>query len=258
MQIEMMQVDQKTEGKLIHPRILFTGDWLIELGFETGSLVSAIYELGILELRTHDGDLDTYKRLVVDVRRKKGQVFQVMKSMPSVTRKTEWRKVDLVIDGSFLKRIGFNVDDILVVHKALNKIKLKKLNPLSLGLSGYASFQIMTVGRVCGKYDIFPCMTIGSIVLGKCGLLIGHHLKATYTSDSIHLEICDDIPDLHSGKRYKTHFTVRGKMQEKIRRAYITIQGAWIEALGYQVGDHLLVGMRQGSMIIKRLDLEKL
>ena len=256
-EIKLITVNQKTVGKEVQPRILFTGDWLAEFGFKAETLVTAIYKSDVLKLEAHDTGIETYKSLVTNVRHNKGQIFQVLNAVPAL-QKNKGRSIDLVIDGQFLVRLGFHIGDILIIRKTYKKIELRKFNPLDLGLNDFVNFQLAKVGKYTSKTHIFPCITIGSTPLIKCGFTINTHLKATFLTETIHFSRHDDTSISSSNKRSKTHLTVLGKSRQGIKEAYISMLGAWVENLGYRVGDYLVLGMKQDNMIIKRIDLEKL
>lgn len=257
--IKLMMTGHKTMGNRVYPRILFTGDWLIKLGFEIEALVSAIYEDGVLRLKAHGTGVEVYKLLVPEIRRKKGQLFQVLN-----TARSKGRHLDLAIDGSWLKDQGFQVGDPLVVRYTQRLIEIKKLDVHDLGFDKDDEFRLINVGKRTEHGRVFPRILLATSWLEEIGFHIGRLAKATYLDDGMNFTLCDQaekIPRTARNMKQPPYVTIG--YTKRTARPHKTVSsfsltGSWLDELGYQVGDYLLLGIRKHQITLKQLDPQTL
>jgi len=257
-EIKLITVGHKTIGNVVYPRILFTGDWLIELGFLPETIVSAIYENNVLKLSAHGIGMEVYQNIVRDVRKKHGQIFQALKTMPSVNKHTN-RNLDLAIDGEWLRGQGFNIGDILIVRLSPKLIEIKRFDPYSVGFDQCDELRLIQVG----KSRVFPRIVIKASWLNNYGFSPGSVAKITYSNDMMCFSSCEAPPPIPRGTKQRSHITI-GTAKRKRKRIpdrlipTFSLTGIWLEDMGYRIGDYLLLGIRQNHISLKHLNSQSL
>jgi len=249
---KLMRVDQKRLGKVVYPRIFFTNEVLKIFDFEPETMVSALNEDGVLKLVAQGVGLDVYKNIVGDVRSKKGQLFQVLNNIYRYGKKC-W---GLSIEGSWLKRLGFAIDELLLVRFSTRVIEIKKLDSQILGLE---SDMRLTTLRIYNNSGVPSIMIFGSL-LDVCGFKIGESAVLTYTDGGRTLSF---IP--HKGKRttfsregIPPQINVRSKKRKYLEKPVPMIQfsGLWLTEAGYEVGEHFLIAYKENLLIIKKINVD--
>jgi hypothetical protein len=262
--IKLMMVDQKTKQRTngstyaTVPRILFSGNCLIKLGFQLETLVSAIFEKDVLKLQAHDTGIEEYMRLVSDVRKRKGQVFQVLN-----TPRSDGIYLDLAIEGDFLTRLGFKVGDVFVVRFTHKLIEIKKINPYAFGFQTDVSFRLMTVGkrpeygRKKGINRVLPRIYFKSAWLIDYGFHASSTVSVAYTDNSICFVPCKEVINVPRNLKQPPYINIGkatpSRQPEKVVPIF-SLTGIWLQDLGYNIGDYLLVGVRQNDMKLVRLN----
>ena len=113
--------DRRTDE--IRPKVWLYGEWLNDLDFTYGRLVTAISELGEIIFTTWHDDVP-YLDIVRFARLNKARLIQV-------ALKDEKPVIDF--GGAFVSRAGFSLDDIIAAECSQGAIKLQKLDPVVLG-----------------------------------------------------------------------------------------------------------------------------
>lgn len=253
MEIKMMVVDQKTIGNTIYPRILFTGQWLIKLGFDIESIVTAIYEAGMLTLEAQGTGIDTYKKIVHNVRQRQGQLFQVKNAVRS-----EGTHLDLAIQGDWLTRIGFSVGDIVCVRILFKRIEIKKIDTLALGFHPLDSFRTMKVRKRTYKKRQLPLIGLAGQWLDELGFHSNLTALANYKPNCLHFSPCQEtVPNKRNEKQPTAINIGSAKHRSQIVPAF-SLTGVWLDELGFHIGSDLLVGFQRGHIRIFQLGLETL
>jgi hypothetical protein len=244
-EIQLMTVNQKTIGNVVHPRIFFNGDWLIKLGFKLETLVSAIYENDVLTLKACGTGISTYKQIVSHIRAKKGQLFQVTKDWYS-------KSSSLVIEGNWLKRQGILVDDLLVVQFLNTCIKIRKIQHTDLNLNDDMNLSCVQLRRFKNN----PCFYIyvrGGI---DCHFKIGGSAKITY-QDNDHIMIFTPVEspcNANTGGKVVSPSQINVVPSNVPHLPLIRAGGKWLAALGYEIGESVIIAYKANQVILKKLD----
>ena len=107
------------------PKVRLCGDWLNEIGFETGSVATAGSEPGAMTLSLQDADVE-YNALMKFVRGHKLKIIQVYKDHHK-------GRPCIGITGSCVSMAGFMPGDMLAASYQRGVIKLQKLDFDKLG-----------------------------------------------------------------------------------------------------------------------------
>ena len=99
------------------PVIKLTGNWLDEIGFEYGKLVTAEYGQGKILLQLQDSD--NYKDLVKGALKASSGLFQVRRNFQ---HKKLFSHID--ISGFWLEPLGFTVGSVIAVRYEYGLIKI--------------------------------------------------------------------------------------------------------------------------------------
>lgn len=99
------------------PVIRLQGDWLDEIGFAYGKLVTAEYETGKITLRLQDSD--NYKDLVKGAFKASSGLFQVRKES---NNKRHYSQINL--KGFWLENIGFTIGSVFAARYEYGLIKI--------------------------------------------------------------------------------------------------------------------------------------
>ena len=99
------------------PVIKLGGNWLDEIGFSAGKLVTAEYERGRILLRLQDSD--NYKDLVKSALKASSGLFQVRLE---TNNKKQFPQIDL--KGVWLENIGFTIGSVIAVRYEYGFIKI--------------------------------------------------------------------------------------------------------------------------------------
>lgn len=99
------------------PVIRLQGDWLDEIGFKWGKLVTAEYETGKILLRLQDSD--NYKNLVKSALKASFGLFQVRRE---TNNKREFSQIDM--KGFWLENIGFTIGSVFAARYEYGFIKI--------------------------------------------------------------------------------------------------------------------------------------
>lgn len=262
-EIKLMTVSLETTSSIDYPRILLTGEWLIELGFLPETLVSAVYDNGVLTLKAQGTGMDQYSRLVPELRRKKGQLFQVLytnrnKGNTISGTYTRCQFLDLDIYGTFLSRLGFRADNLLIVHSSHKQILIKKLEPQDLGLNNDMTLTTYLVRQrvICNK--TVPAITLDGKWLDDAGFKINTSAHITYEDDG-HTMIFTPHPHQQPVRRgaFPKYLNFNRKWCYDIYVPRVRFSGQWLADVGYQIDDPLVLAYRHNKIILKKLDLSK-
>ncbi len=99
------------------PVIKLTGDWLDEIGFTYGKLVTAEYATGKITLRLQDSN--DYKSIVKGAFKASSGLFQVRRETHN---KKQFSQIDL--KGFWLESIGFIIGSVIAVRYEFGLIKI--------------------------------------------------------------------------------------------------------------------------------------
>lgn len=252
-EITLMTVDQKTIGHVLYPRILFNDDWLIKRGFEFETLVSAIFEDGFLILKACGYGISAYKEIVTEVRAKLGQLFYVAIDPDS-------KKTVLVIEGSWLERLGFKIGDLIVVQVIDGCLKVKKLLPKDVGFNHDMFLNFIIVGQDSkNKPLIFKCATWihdTDFKIGGSAMLTHHDLGQTITLSAPQLVSCHPSKNRRADDS-PTQINITNILAPRNRAPIpkIAFKGKWLTKYGYEPGDPLLIGYQSDLIVFKKIDL---
>ena len=106
------------------PKVRLAGNWLKEIGFEYGSLVTADAECGSITLNLRGSGTDTYKSIVTQLLNKRdSRLFHVRRN-----RQVKKYSPFLEITGQWLTNLGFKIGDFVVMKATNQTINIKPLN----------------------------------------------------------------------------------------------------------------------------------
>lgn len=117
METRVLVVTSAKAANRRRPVIKLTGDWLDEIGFTYGKLVTAEYETGKIILRLEDSD--NYKDLVKSALKASSGLFQVRRETHN---KKQFSQIDL--KGFWLENIGFNIGSVFAARYEYGLIKI--------------------------------------------------------------------------------------------------------------------------------------
>lgn len=252
-EIILMTIEAKTIGHVVYPRILFNEDWLIKRGFEFETLVSAIFEDGFLILKAYGYGISAYKEVVSEVRAKLGQLFYVAIDPDS-------KKKVLVIEGSWLERLGFKTGDLIVVQVLDGCLKVKKLLPKDVGFNHEMFLTFIIVGQdIRNRPFIFKCATWlhdTDFKIGGSATLMHHDLGQTITLSSPQLGSCHPNRNRRSdGSPTQINITNILAPRNRAPIPKIAFKGKWLAKYGYEPGDQLLIGYQPDLIVFKKIEL---
>lgn len=224
-------------------QIKFKGFWLEELGFSHETIVVASFNNGILTLQAHGIGLETYQSLVKDVRKNKQHLCQVLSH-----QKHYEKEPHLVIEGLWLTRHGFNINDIVFYQSHYRCIKIKKLDLSLLGFNTTenAHYKALLVQK-SGKT---PQLQVKGDWLNDIGFQSGYSALVTYETNSI-------ILTAHKNKIGRT--TTKGippyiNIGKNLSSPNIRLTGTWLLDFGYNIGDIFIIQIKQDFIRFKRLE----
>lgn len=129
MDIKVMVVGSaKSDSNRRRPRIRLAGFWLENIGFEVDTLVTADYDNGSIVLKSQGTGIDTYTRLVRQVRKKHSSLLQV--TLESHNRK---QTPHLEVKGFWLEKLSFTIGSVIVIRFEYGLIHIKLLDLEKLG-----------------------------------------------------------------------------------------------------------------------------
>jgi hypothetical protein len=108
---------------------LLAGFWLGALGFEADTLVSANYGNGSIVFEAQGKGMETYSRLIGQIRQNGAGLLQVR----NLTHNKK-RTPHLEIKGFWLEKFGFTIGDVIVVRYEYGRIKIKLLDRTMLDI----------------------------------------------------------------------------------------------------------------------------
>ena len=257
MEMKMMIVDSIRYTLSVNnrlPRISFTGDWLNDLGFSHETIVIATHKTGVITLKAHGKGIDVYKSLVQEVRLNKQHLFQSL-----IAALGNGFYLDLTLEGAWLKRQGFNVGDIVLVRIAPKCIEIKKLNPKSLGFDEKCNFRLLQVQRYsdCGK--VCPKMVFRGQWIDELGFTSDKTVNVTYKGNSIHFTVSNEERTTKKPRNVPLKRLNIGRISYKQSFVpFFALKGDWLMEMGFNIGDNLLIGMKQNYLHVKLLDIVSL
>ena len=104
------------------PRIRLAGLWLEEIGFEADTLVTTAYDNGSIILKVQGKGVETYRRLVSQIRKDKSGLIQVRSLLHNKKRAPH-----LELKGFWLERFGFAIGGVVAVRYKYGLIQIKLL-----------------------------------------------------------------------------------------------------------------------------------
>ncbi|MCL6591986.1 MAG: type I toxin-antitoxin system SymE family toxin [Firmicutes bacterium] len=117
MKTRVMIVSHAKAASRRRSMIKLTGNWLDEIGFTAGKLVTAEYGKGKILLRLQDSD--NYKDLVRGALRTSSGLFQVRLEK---NNKKQFSQID--IKGFWLEELGFTIGSMIAVRYEYGFIKI--------------------------------------------------------------------------------------------------------------------------------------
>ena len=119
MTTKVMVVGSAKDTRTHKPRIRITGFWLDEIGFTCDSLATADYEPGQIIIKLQGSGIDTYSRVIKEVREGQSGLLQVK---PAFHNKK--RSPHLEIKGVWLEDFGFAIGSVFVVQAEYGEINI--------------------------------------------------------------------------------------------------------------------------------------
>jgi hypothetical protein len=103
------------------PRMRLSGDWLNEVGFESGKLATAKYDHGSISLRLEDSD--NYRNLVRGAFKDGSGLFQVLGRM-----RNQKMVPHINITGARLETLGFTIGSSIAVWYEYGFIQIRLID----------------------------------------------------------------------------------------------------------------------------------
>ena len=247
MDIKIMSVSHDTHHANKRPQIRLKGDWLEEIGFSHEFLVVASFEADILTLQVHGKGIDVYKKLVGYVRKNKQHLCQVLDQ-----RRHYKQEPHLVIEGAWLVRHGFHTGDVILCKNDYGLIQIKKLNlaPLGFDTADVSTYKIIQVQKSSKHKKVVPLIQFKGDWLTDHGFHTQNSVLVIYETKGISFLACAGKKILHSTGGTPLHININQDRDTP----FFQLKGAWILDLGYQIGDLLILQIKQGSIHLKRLE----
>ena len=247
MDVKIMRVSHETNHDNKRPQIKFKGVWLEELGFSHKTLVVASYENNILTLQAHGKGMDIYKKLVGSVRKNKQHLCQVLDQ-----RRHYIKEPHLIIEGAWLARQGFHVGDVILYKRDQGLIQIKKLDLSSLGFDSTegSTYKIIQVQKSSKHKKVVPLIQLKGDWLIEHGFHMQNSVLVSYETNGINFLACAGKKMFHSTGGTPLHININ---QDR-NKPFFQLKGAWLFDGGYQIGDLLIIQIKQGAIHLKRLD----
>ena len=121
--IQIMAVGSAKAADRRRPRIRLAGLWLAEIGFTADSLVTASYDRGSINLKLQGQGMETYSRLISQIRKDKSGLIQVRSLLHNKKRTPH-----LEVKGFWLERFGFTIGGVIAVRQEYGFIQIRLLD----------------------------------------------------------------------------------------------------------------------------------
>lgn len=243
MEVRLMMVTTSQEKR--QARILITGSWLDRFGFLPEMLVTVFYQDGVLTMEAFGIGLDSYRHIVGQVRKQRGQLLQVRHVYDWSCKKTESH---LELEGTWLEKQGFCVGDILLAQFNQGTIRMKRLQLQALGFDSQPDVSYRTM-RVQDNGRNTPQIALNGEYLSNYGFFAGQTASVTYEPDGITFQPVDEsLITRNHGQPAKINIL------SKRNAPRLCLNGAWLRKLGYEPGDFLILQCQPGQLRIRLLE----
>lgn len=239
---EIMTVSNEASQTLIR----FKGIWLEVLGFSHETIVTCSFNNDILTVKAHGIGLDVYQSLVKDVRQNKQYLCQVL----NMTRYYK-NEPNLIIEGLWLTRQGFNIGDIILYKTGCKNIQIKKLDiaPIGFDTTKEATYKVIHVQKTSKHGKIIPRIQIQGKWLNDFGFHLQQSILVGYETNGIQFTAQKGKKEGRSNGGTPPHIN----MGQNLESPYIQLKGAWLIDIGYNIGDKLIIQIKQGIINLKPL-----
>ena len=102
------------------PKIRLAGFWLERIGFTPDSLIAAEYDREQIPLRLQGEGLDTYKRIVRQLRANRSGLLQVRNELHNKKRTPH-----IEVKGFWLESLGFPIGGLIAIQSEYGLIRIR-------------------------------------------------------------------------------------------------------------------------------------
>jgi len=231
------------------PQLMLIGDWLENIGFDTGTFVSLAFENEGLTLKS----LGTDYHVLVQNMKADTPIIQATTRLRDKIPLTH-----LVLSGENLTRYGFGVGSPVTIHALSGTIQIKPINLLPYGIDPHLMIKkkIYHVHRGQYKGKPVPRIQLVGTWLSQLGFTLEKLVSLIYSPNQITFKVTDiskhtNKPSkIENSKHITLHSTPNGKIS-------IRLQGLWLETLGFSSKTPFFVHYDHGLIQVTRLMLQK-
>ena len=248
MNVNIVLINNAGPSKNNMPRICMYSEKLCGLGFHTGALVQVLPEPGGgVVFNLCDENIKSYRGLESETRGKGGRLIKVGRA---VARGRTFPQ--LSVYGDIVSCAGFASGDYAIVLPGYGVVRVKK-PPCAVrlghvtGARGGRTGSIVTRLRLAGAW-------LSDYGFGPDSLLTAHA-----EGSSVVFRLRDEALEKYSSLvRYARQNRMKLLQVREKQTLYIEASGAWLEQIGFQIGDTLIAYPEQGLIKLQKPDFAAL
>lgn len=247
MEYTLLTVGKSKSANYRYPRIVFSGEWLLDMGFTKNSLVQVLPEPNGLVFKHCDENIQSYSKLFNEAKEKNGKLVRVGNAHRGVTFQTS---------GNILHTGGFAYGETFIAGYEYGLIRARKIVSDKLGIENLKIIQLLPTST---KVHAIKLKLYGDW-LSDFGFLADSLATAAIEHDGITIKLFDKYISEYAEA---VKFARRGKFKlvhvwRKRNTLCIEITGDFLYRAGFELNDWLSASCTHDMIKLQKLDFKSL